>query len=246
MPKLYFDRNQIGKTFQATDWQLVAFNEFESTLDNSIRPFPCVFGVNGLRLNQLRFAFSDEMDAAQIAPALDHFVKNSRNFGPNTSLVVFSRPRPVESIERYERKFWDLIASLSELDTHPWPKHIPNEVNQPMWEFCFAGEPIFVVCNTPAHVLRLSRRSISFMTTFQPRWVFDQILGNPKIAEKSFGKVREHLKKFDLLPPSPHLGTYGKHDVREFRQYFLLDDERPTSCPFHSLADKPNEGSEVA
>jgi len=84
------------------------------------------------------------------------------------------------------------------------------------------------------------------MITFQPRWVFDHILGNPKIAKKSFGKVRERLRKYDILPPSPHLGAYGKQEVREFRQFFLLDEERPTSCPFHSLADKLAEGSEVA
>ena len=93
-----------------------------------------------------------------------------------------------------------------------------------MWEFSFAGEPIFVVCSTPAHVMRQSRRASTFMLTFQPRWVFEKILGTEKAASAAFGEVRKRLIPYDGTSPSPLLGRYGKHDGREYQQYFLPDE----------------------
>lgn len=105
-----------------------------------------------------------------------------------------------------------------------------------MWEFCFNGEPIFVVCMTPAHTLRQSRRSSGFMLTFQPRWVFDDILGIQEKATSSFQLVRERLKQYDFLNLSPSLGKYGDIDNREWKQYFLNEDNDTVSkCPFYKL-----------
>jgi FPC/CPF motif-containing protein YcgG len=119
-----------------------------------------------------------------------------------------------------------------------------------MWEFSFAGEPIFVVCSTPAHVMRQSRRSSAFMMTFQPRWVFDKILGTEKAAAAAFAKVRERLVPFDTTGPSPLLGHYGNPEGREYSQYFLYDDNQiPPECPFHRLAQSkipPVEDTEQA
>ena len=106
-----------------------------------------------------------------------------------------------------------------------------------MWEFSFAGEPIFVVCTTPAHVMRQSRRSSAFMLTFQPRWVFEKILGTEKAANAAFAEVRKRLVPYDSASPSPLLGRYGAADGREYQQYFLHDDNNAsTGCPFAKLA----------
>jgi FPC/CPF motif-containing protein YcgG len=112
-----------------------------------------------------------------------------------------------------------------------------------MWEFSFAGEPIFVVCSTPAHVTRQSRRSSAFTLTFQPRWVFEKILGTEKAAEAAFAEVRKRLIPYDSTPPSPLLGRYGRRDGREYQQYFLYDENHaPPECPFHQLAkDKTSQ-----
>lgn len=235
MPTPYFDRQDLDKTHQRDSWKNVVFNEFESTLLSKTRPFPCLFGVAGFQKNQLRFAFSEEMRAEEIVTPLEHFVKNCRGYGGNTSLVIFSKSTNVEAIETYDARFWALLKDLAKLDRHDWPQDIPTEIDSSAWEFCFAGEPIFVVCNTPAHVRRQSRRSTAFMVTFQPRWVFENLLGTERSALKAFSSVRARLLEFDLSPPSPHLGKYGQTDVREFRQYFLLEDDRATSCPFRSL-----------
>ena len=234
----YFDRKEINNVCQLGTWKNVVFKEFESTLMNKSRPFPCLFGVAGFKKDQLRFAFSENMQAEDIAAPLEHFVENSRDYGANTSLVIFSKPCDVKSVQNYNSRFWLLLRELARLDRHAWPSNFPVEIDTPDWEFCFAGEPIFVVCNTPAHVQRQSRRSTAFMVTFQPRWVFENLLGTPKSAEIAFNNVRSRLLEFDLSAPSPHLGKYGQQDVREFRQYFLLENDMAASCPFHSLNNR--------
>ena len=70
-------------------------------------------------------------------------------------LRVRKKKRPNRStttppMSRYRRRFWDILAGLARQDDTPWPADIPEALGTPGWEFCFRGEPIFVVCNTPA------------------------------------------------------------------------------------------------
>ncbi|MDY4281206.1 MAG: YqcI/YcgG family protein [[Pasteurella] mairii] len=217
-------------------WMEVCFNEFESSITNKIRLFPCIFGVKGFLKDQLRYVFMEEATPKNIAPYLKKFVNNSRQYGKYTSLVIFEKPDKIETLQVYEEKFWNILKGLSEIDELEWPQDIPTELDNPMWEFCFHGEPIFVVCTNPAHTLRQSRRSSSFMLTLQPRWVFDDILGTEEKANVSFKSVRGRLKKYDFIDLSPNLGKYGNSDNREWKQYFLDDDNRSLQqCPFHKL-----------
>lgn len=232
----YLKAGDIEACFSPRDWQYIVYQDLRSTLESEIRLFPCIFGINGFKKGQLRFLFLETIDAHGLAGPLRDFVQHSRSFGANTSLVVLSRPRPVASLASYKDQFWDVLNELHELDPSPWPENVPEQLDTPLWEFSFAGEPIFVVCNTPAHILRQSRRSMSFMMTFQPRWVFDNILGTEAAAAKAFAKVRERLDAYDLIPPSPALGQYGNPENREFAQYFLEDNNEETKCPFHQLA----------
>ena len=242
----YFKKSEIHNNFQLYSWEYIVFNEFETMLTSKARLFPCIFGIAGFLLDQLRYSFNERMTASEIAPALEHFVKHSREYGQKTSLVIFSRPSPVEDITRYEKRFWSLLSELALIDKHNWPEQIPPTMDDPLWEFCFAGEPIFVVCNTPAHVLRQSRRASSFMLTFQPRWVFEEILGTPESAKRSLDKVRTRLKLFDLIPHSPHLGLYGNPQNREYAQYFLRENNNKVSCPFHQLTYPSSKNKDVA
>jgi hypothetical protein len=85
--------------------------------------------------------------------------------------------------------------------------------------------------------MRQSRRSSTFMLTFQPRWVFEKILGTEKAASAAFAEVRKRLIPYDSTSPSPLLGRYGNSDGREYQQYFLPDDNHAqTGCPFAKLA----------
>ncbi len=235
MFKIY-DRYEVERQFGSTDWQCMLLSDFRNTLESEVRLFPCIFGVAGFRANQLRFVFADPLDPAELAPSLASYLAEARHFGPNTSLVVITRPEPVRSISAYGKTFWSLLWDLSALDQSPWPRDIPKEVNSQGWEFSFAGEPVFVVCNTPAHIMRQSRRSASFMVTFQPRWVFDSILGSDAAADAAFAKVRARLASYDFIAQSPALGKYGNPETREFAQYFLDEENARAACPYHLLA----------
>jgi uncharacterized protein len=230
-----FSRSEVVGNYQPRSWQHIVFKETEATLTSKSRLFPCLFGVAGFAPDQLRFGFSDTMSAPDVAAALRAYLPECRRFGKNTSLVMFSRPGPVASLKSYERRFWSLLRELAHIDDHDWPQHIPEQLNDAKWEFCFAGEPIFVVCNTPAHINRQSRRASCFMVTFQPRWVFDEIMATPELAARTTGKVRKRLEPFDLIAPSPVLGTYGEDNNREYQQYFLNDTNEAQTCPFHKL-----------
>lgn len=230
------NKTEVAESFPASTWQRVVFSEFESTLTSRSRQFPCIFGVTGFKKDQLRFAFPDPLTPESLAPILRDYLKDARSFGRMTSLVVFARPGPVQSIEDYRHRFWDVLDGLERLDETPRPKEIPENLNDSMWEFCFAGEPIFVVCNTPAHVLRQSRRSTSFMITFQPRWVFEGITDTKDPAAlRSLEMVRERLEEFDAIAPTPVLGQYGDAENREFEQYFIDDTNQAPGCPFAKL-----------
>jgi FPC/CPF motif-containing protein YcgG len=241
MDRLYLRKDEVASNFPVSSWQTVMFSEFEAQMSSESRPFPCIFGVTGHRLDQLRYLFLDPYDIETLAGQLAHYVSQARSFGPDTSLILFTRPGPVQTLEAYHRKMWHTLDQLARLDQSPWPAEIPEQIDHPMWEFSFAGEPIFVVCATPAHVMRQSRRASTFMLTFQPRWVFEKILGTEKAANAAFAEVRKRLIPYDSASPSPLLGRYGAPDGREYQQYFLHDDnESGSGCPFARLAqNKP-------
>ncbi len=142
-------------------------------------------------------------------------------------------------MEAYRGMFWQFLEDLARIDEMPWPAAIPTRLDEPAWEFCFAGEPLFVVCNTPAHVLRQSRRSTSLMLTFQPRWVLDRVTRTPKTAHAAFSAVRKRLAPYDLVPPSPTLGRYGDAMNCEYAQYFIDDTNVYPSSPREALGRKP-------
>jgi FPC/CPF motif-containing protein YcgG len=169
MRRPYLSRHEVEEQFAAGTWQNVLFAEFKAALQSDARPFPCFFAIRGFTGDQLRYLFIDTLSVPLLACSLARYVSDARQFGPNTSLIVFTRPGPVCPIDHYRHLFWCLLDDLVRIDAQPWPSTIPTSIDEPTWEFCFGGEPLFVVCTTPAHTARQSRRSTSFMITFQPR-----------------------------------------------------------------------------
>ena len=240
-------KTEIPDTYASSSWQRVIFAEFEATLTSTARPFPCVFGVTGHKADQIRYAFPDPFDAESIGALLTEYLAGARDLGRMTSLVLFARPGPVQHIESYRQRFWHLLDDLERQDTTPRPAGVARELDDPSWEFCYAGEPIFVVCNSPAHVLRQSRRSSSFMVTFQPRWVFEGITdSDTPAARRALENVRQRLADFDAIPTAPYLGAYGESQNREFRQYFIDDSNATPTCPFHRLGAPNTDAVDTA
>jgi FPC/CPF motif-containing protein YcgG len=160
----------------------------------------------------------------------------------HTSLVVLFRPDPEpRSVEDYHEQFWALLQYLHDRDTEPWPAGVAKDLDDPWWEFSFRGTPMFVVCNTPAHVRRRSRSGTGVVVTFQPRWVFAGLEAESRRGQAARRTIREHLRQFDGMEPAPELGGYGDPDKREWKQYFLPDEnggELPR-CPFHTRREEP-------
>lgn len=237
--KLY-DKEELAK-LNKDEWEFNAYNDFKVIVTDKKTVFPCTLGVAGFGANQLRFKFissePDTQDAAkELAAALQSFVPNARGFGKNTSLVVFFKKSRDLGVDAYEKVFWDILNKIHQLDARPWPRDIPVEPESRLWEFSFAGEPIFVVCNTPSHQARKSRYSKNFMITFQPRWVFNGVIGEgAPNSDRIKREIRRRLDIFDSVEPSPDLGAYGDESNREWKQYFLQDQNTPRTggCPFH-------------
>ncbi|WP_330647173.1 YqcI/YcgG family protein [Thioclava sp. FTW29] len=235
---LVFKSSEVTEAFSGQSWEKTVFCEFDTALTSKSRPFPCVFGVAGFKADRLRFAFPDPLTPETLAPILKSYLAQARGIGPMTSLVIFARPGPVQSFDRYREQFWDLLDGLVALDDSPQPDGVSRNLDDPTWEFSFGGEPIFVVCNTPAHVMRQSRRASSFMITFQPRWVFNGITDSDEPGvQRSLKRVRDLLEDYDLIAPSPSLGHYGDPANREYTQYFIDDTNETPACPFHRLGE---------
>ena len=147
------------------EWQREAIVKLTEKMTDRSAKFPCIPAVQGHALNHFRYGFINRGEsqeaAGQLAALLHEFGLGSRGFGPYTSLIVWIHTEHgmdnLEGVEYYERLFWQLLSRTTEYDTEPWPADLPEEPDDHLWEFCYAGEPYFVYCGTPAHELRQSR-----------------------------------------------------------------------------------------
>lgn len=204
--------------------------------------FPCYFAIRGMARDQLRYCFlsgETDRDMDVLAASLEAYLAQAPGIGPTTSFVVFlgadtRGPRP---LDEYRDRFWAVLAALRQRDSAEWPDEVPNEPEDSSWEFCFAGTPVFVVCNTPSHRARRSRYAEVMTLTFQPRWVFRGIEGGTASGEAARRTIRQRLRSYDDLAPSPELRDYGAEGNREWTQYFL--DDRNEAIPAQARCPLP-------
>ena len=178
-----------------------SFSRFSEVMLSNPPKFPCIFGVKGLENEQLRYCFVEGKENLHtLVDALTHYLPQARKFGKYTSLVTFFKKEEWQTdILECERMFWHILNYLNMQDKHSWPKDIPQDPKHHAWEFCFAGEAIFVVCSTPQHQHRKIRHNETFMITFQPRWVFESLRGDTKagvVSRKTIHPLRTRLDVF--------------------------------------------------
>lgn len=244
--KSFLERNQA----ELPEWQRIAFELLAETVADDADTFPCIPGRQAFLTDQLRITFAgdprENRTAEELAPLLAEYGKISRDTGKYASLVVlFDTPEDLAehySIEAYEELFWRFLNRLSHQDEKEWPEDIPADPEHYKWEFCFDGEPYFILCATPGHEARRSRSFPYFMITFQPRWVFEELNGSTAFGRNMSRLIRSRLKAYDQAPVHPQLGWYGGKNNREWKQYFLRDDEKQVSkCPFSYLKNMFNK-----
>lgn len=220
-------------------WGKPYVKDLMRALLSSEEPFPCTFATVAAKKDALRFGFIESLHDADtwrpLVGILSDYLNIYQEISRVTSLVVFFPPGDEAlTMANYYQRFWGILQFLHDNDTHAWPASIPCQIDDGWWEFSFGGVPIFVVCSTPAHDRRKSRSSPAFLITFQPRWVFEGLEVNTTRGTTARRVIRERLRAYDEVEPSPELGAYGDAANREWRQYFLPDDNQASlpQCPF--------------
>lgn len=81
------------------------------------------------------------------------------------------------------------------------PAGAPKDPEHYLWDFHFAGEPIFAFGNAPAYKQRKTRDlGNSLVLGFQPRKIFEGLEGTEKGGIMSREKVRARVEAWDGLP----------------------------------------------
>lgn len=239
------DRAQCEELPEET-WQRQAYEEVKSILlarNPGAKKFPCIYATAGYRHNEHRYIFMHSEDPTEprnvrlLASAMRAYLPQSYDMGPNTSLVIIhpTSPNVTFSVESYQQKFWHLLRGLRTCDPKPWPSDIPAETNEPKWAFCFDGVPWFPAAMTPAHEQRHSRQAPNFTIAMQPKWVFDNLLRTPEKRRAAVEAVRKLMPTYDDVEPSPDLSAYGTEGTTEAHQYYLLDENKTSYCPYSDL-----------
>lgn len=237
-------RAQVAEAFPEGTWQHEVYDDFKKVLLDEDLVFPCIYATKGFKTDGHLYLFIDSDDLSDprhirsLATALTAYLPQARDLGPNTSLVVLAKNMPHQrTVEEYNTLFWELLNGLTKLDTKPWPASVPRDIDTDKWCLCFGGEPLFIAIQTPAHQVRRSRHAPSLTVAFQPKWIFDILFSTDVKRAGSLAKVRALLAKYDLIPVSPELKKYGDPASREYKQYFLLDENEPASCPYDKLSE---------
>ncbi len=213
-------------------------------LDDAAPGYPCHFGVRAQQQGRNAFAAFDRGDSSsagieRLAQVLLRFYERTRSGPRRTSLVVFvGPPEPQPSLERDRGEFWRILGALREHDPRPWPADQPADAADRRWQWCFNGEPWFVIACSPAYRARRSRNLGPCLTiVFQTLRVFEGLSGSTTPGKLAKQRIRAQLERYDLVGPHPHLGDSQQSSFFKWRQYSLPDDQAtlpPEACPFTS------------
>ena len=226
-------------------WQRQAYEALKSILiarNPGAKRFPCIYATAGYKHDEHRYIFTHSDDPTEprnlrlVANAMRAYLPLSHSLGPNTSLVIIHPPSDTKhSTEAYQQKFWNLLRGLRTCDPKPWPSDIPSETDASKWAFCFDGVPWFPAAMTPAHEHRQSRHAPNFTVAMQPKWVFDNLFRTPEKRRAAVDAVRKLMPAYDEIEPSPDLSAYGTEGTTEAHQYYLLDENKTSYCPYEDL-----------
>jgi FPC/CPF motif-containing protein YcgG len=204
-------------------------------------PFPCHFGVIAEELGHLRYSFLEASETAVVTPLAETVAEYQGSYlsipGRSALIVFVQCDESVVEHADYEALFWRMVQSLHDLDAEPWPANMPDDPEDPYWEFCFGGEPIIINGHAPTYVKRRTRHSSAGITlVIQTRLSLDRVVGRTATSEAVRRKIRLAINEYDAVPVSPELGTLGHPGVRAWKEYWLLDtnverDSSNDTCP---------------
>ena len=206
--------------------------------------YPCFFGVQAERRGEMFYAFVSRQEPASLIEPMTAFSRLARMpLYEKHNIAVFFEPEAVPLTHpQYRDLFWRRLQDLHDADTHPHSDPLTGPAH-PDWEFTYQGVEMFVVCACPTFRKRRSRNlGPGMVMLFQPRSVFIDKITNNVISRRARLEVRRRLQDWDDVEPHPDLGFYGDAVNREWKQYFLPDDNDATVgvCPFRTRTTGDN------
>lgn len=232
--------DQIETGVNLPGWVPSEYNAFRSQV--VAEGFPCHFGTIAQNRGHLRYTYSNVGDWSTLPDSLAEFMELSRtNPQVRHALIGFFEPETGEkSFDYYQGRFWDVCNFLHENDTKPWPADVPSSTDDPLWEFCFDGEPLFLFSGFPAYKQRNSRRfGDGMMILYQPKRVFNGIEGATLGGIRAREFIRPRLQAWDGgMEMHPDFNILDEALAFRWKQYCASDNNTPAvgKCPFLSKA----------
>jgi amino acid adenylation domain-containing protein/non-ribosomal peptide synthase protein (TIGR01720 family) len=226
--------DQIGRN-EPPAWLVTSYQHFrQQVMDSS---YPCFFGTQAERSGEMFYSFILGRDLDLLPAAMSAFIREAavRPREKNNFALFFEPEAEPLSHDDYRRLFWQTLQHLHDHDPLPSDEEAILDPSHPDWEFTFSREQMFVVGATPSYRRRRSRNlGPGMVMLFQPRSVFVDLVTKRAIGPTARSQVRRRLIAWDGMPHHPDLGVYGDPENREWRQYFLPDDNEATEggCPF--------------
>lgn len=211
-------------------------------------PFPCYFAPIAKNKGSLRYTYLSGHERSHpdaFVEAVREYQRESPHIRPLGALLLFVETSPdVTTRGQYEAVFWSLLQYLHDQDVSPWPTTTSPDPDDPQWQFCFGGEPWFLVGKAPFYQRRKSRWADGLMLLVQTQKMLDPVDGYRPEADSIRQRIRAAITQYDGMPPSPDLEVVGDPAFRDWRQYWLRDTNEepgPTRCPLrlHPLLETP-------
>ncbi|MFD1588685.1 YqcI/YcgG family protein [Halorientalis brevis] len=231
------------------EWATAHWETFRNALtgERNGSPFPCYFGVesikNGDPLYTVCPSMTDKDALLNFRDTLLEYLDVYRDHSEQASFVVFFKPPETELSERdYHERLWHILQFLHVHDPEPWPEDVPTDPDDPYWEFCFGGEPMFPTCRAPFYDERKSRYCpVGLEITFQPRSLFEGITHDTDAGQQAREVIQGRLEEYDGVCPHADIGDYGVEGDREWHQYLLSSDpeQAPDECPINVSRQHP-------
>ncbi len=201
--------------------------------------FPCLYAAQARLLVGLARNVLDREELEAIRIAVLDYLEIVRALSVDEAarrvLIILVKPDgSAKSETAYANETWHVLQYLHDHDPKPWPADVPVNPAHPFWSFCFDGDAIFVNASTPAHVRRRSRNlGPGLALVIQTRCGIDWLAPADRSGDAIRKRIRERANRYDSAPTLPMFGSSGRANDRDWKIFFLPDDEEPipARCP---------------
>lgn len=193
---------------------------------------PCVMAQSVFSLDKLDYHeytdFGTKETAKHILEDLKKYIADY-DFESNeflSFLAVFKDEKSY-SEEEFEKKLWQQLQFLHELDDSPWDSHVSSDPENVNFSFSLGGRAFYMVGLHP-NSSRKARRSPYPAIAFNLHWQFERLreMGTYEVVRD---KIRERDKALQGTI-NPMLQDFGEQS--EARQYSGRKVGEEWKCPF--------------